>query len=297
MTETAEATGARKIPILLGTIKFSHSIFALPFCLLTLFVAAGGAPPLRVVALSVLAMVGARTAAMGFNRLVDRDIDAANPRTKERALPRGLVRPRDVAALVLAGAAAFVVAAALLNRVAFALSVPVLAILLAYSYAKRFTPLSHFVLGLSLGLAPCGAWVAVKGEAFLEGAAFPILLGAAVLLWTAGFDIVYACQDVDFDRRHALRSLPARLGVRTSLAVSSALHVLTVALLVAAGAIATLSYLYYSGVALVAALLVYGHAIVSEKDLSRLDVAFFTVNGWVSLSLMAFTLLDVILLG
>jgi len=287
---------AAKIPILLGTIKFSHSIFALPFCLLTVFVASGGAPPLRVVALAILAMVGARTAAMAFNRLVDREFDAENPRTRSRALPMGLVRPRDVALLAAAGALVFLAAAALLNRVALAFSLPVLAILLGYSYAKRFTSAAHFVLGISLGIAPLGAWVAVKGEAFLEGAAFPLLLGTAVLFWTAGFDIVYACQDVDFDRARGLRSVPARLGVKRSLALSSVLHVLTVALLVAAGAVASLSVLYYLGVALVAALLVYGHAIVSEDDLSRLDVAFFTVNGWVSLTLMACTLCDVLFL-
>ena len=261
----------------------------------TMVLAERGWPSWSLVAITLLGGTLAAGGANAINMVIDRDIDADNPRTRERALPLGLLRPREVALLAAAGAAAFLLAAALLNRVALAFSIPVLAVLLGYSYSKRFTSGSHFILGLSLGIAPLGAWVAVKGDSFLEGAAFPLLMGAAVLFWTAGFDIVYACQDVAFDRGRGLRSVPARLGVRRSLVLSSCLHVLTVALLVAAGAVASLSFLYYSGVALVALLLVYGHAIVSEDDLSRLDVAFFTVNGWVSLSLMACTLLDVFL--
>ncbi len=286
-----------RVPVLLGTIKFSHSVFALPFCLLALFVAAGGLPSLRVGLLAVAAMVGARTAAMAFNRLVDRAIDARNPRTADRALPKGLVRPAEVAALLVAGALVFLGAAALLNRIALLFSVPVLAVLLAYSLTKRFTSASHFVLGLALGLSPLGAWVAVKGEAFLEGAVFPVLVGLSVLVWTASFDVIYACQDVEFDRREGLRSVPARLGVGRSLALSRALHVGAVLLLAAAGFAGGLSFIYYAGVAAVAGLLAYGHSIVREGDLGRLDVAFFTVNGWVSLSLMACTLLDLLVLG
>ena len=287
---------------LLEMIRFSHTIFALPFALLAA-VMAWVAPtsdglhvPFRWLHLVgiVICMVAARSAAMAFNRLADRKLDAENPRTRSRHLPAGVLSVSSVVTFTLVSAAVFVAGTLLFlpNVLPIVLSLPVLGFLLAYSYTKRFTSLSHFVLGASLGLAPLGAWVAVLGDRFLEAPAFPLLIGGAVLLWTAGFDVIYACQDASFDRRAGLHSLPSRIGVGPSLRVSTALHAGTLALLVAAGAAASLSVPFFCGVAAVAALLVYAHAVVSEDDLSRMNVAFFAVNGWVSVTLMAATLID-----
>jgi len=286
-----------RIPVLLRTIKFSHSIFALPFGLMTLFIAERGLPDSRVLVLVVLAMVGARTAAMAFNRIVDRDIDAANPRTVGRELPSGLVGRTELIFLVVVGSAAFFLAAGLLNLVALVLSPLVLAVLLGYSFAKRYTWACHFFLGAALGLSPPGAWVAVKGEAFLESWWLPVLLSGAVLLWTAGFDIIYACQDRDHDLGTALHSIPKRLGIARALWVSRCLHAGTVALLMAVVVMAPLGAFAFAGVMVVAGILVWEHRLVAPDDLSRVDAAFFTANGLVSLVLLAFTVADVLLLG
>jgi len=267
-------------------IKFSHSIFALPFALTSMALAATDGLRWAQVGWILVAMVGARSAAMGFNRLADHAIDGRNPRTAGRELPRGVLSRAEVWAFVMASAAALVLAAAMLNPLCLVLSPVALAIVFAYSYTKRFTSLSHLVLGLCLAIAPIGAWLAIRG-AFAWP---PVLLGLAVLFWVAGFDTIYACQDVDFDRREGLRSLPAWLGVQGALRLARVFHVLAVALLLAVYGVASLHPLYIAGVAGVAALLVYEHSLVRHDDLSRVDVAFFTLNGWISVGYLAVTL-------
>jgi len=267
-------------------IRFPHSIFALPFALASVVLAAGRRFPSTEIVWILVAMVGARSAAMGFNRLADHATDARNPRTAARELPRGVLSRREVWAFVLLSAAALVLAAWRLNPLCLALSPVALLIVFGYSYTKRFTALSHLVLGLALGVAPVGAWIAIRGRIDVA----PVLLGFAVLSWTAGFDIIYACQDVEFDRREGLYSIPARLGIRRALVVSRLLHVVTVALLAAVYALGGLHPLYLVGVSAVAGLLAYEHSLVRGEDLSRVDAAFFTVNGWVSIAYFGVTL-------
>ncbi len=272
-------------------VRFSHSIFALPFALIAAWLAADGMPSARVFLFVVLCAVAARTAAMGFNRLVDRRIDALNPRTADRELPRGVLQPRAVAALVALSSAVFVAGAFALNPLCGQLSVPVLAVLLSYSLVKRVSWLAHLVLGLCLACAPLGAWLAVTGN--LDGdLVVPLALAAAVLTWVAGFDVIYACQDVAFDRAHRLKSVPARFGIPAALRISSVLHAGTIALLVLVASRAELGWVFWLALGVAAALLVWQHAIVSPEDLSRIDLAFFTLNGWVSVGLFAGTALD-----
>jgi 4-hydroxybenzoate polyprenyltransferase len=262
-------------------IKLSHSVFALPFALASAILASAGsglAP--RTLFWIVVAMVGARSAAMGFNRLADQAIDARNPRTAGRELPRGLLSRAEVWAFVALSAATLVLAAAMLNPLCLKLSPIALLIVLGYSFTKRFTALSHIVLGLSLAIAPVGAWVAVRGQFDLP----PVVLGLAVLLWVAGFDTIYACQDAGFDRESGLHSLPARLGIRRALMLARVFHVMAVSLLLALPALVPLHPLYLGGVVLVAILLGYEHSLVRHDDLSRIDAAFFTVNGWISVA-------------
>ena len=286
----------RRVADYLSLVKFSHSIFALPFALQGAWLAAGGIPSLRVLAWVVVCAVSARTAAMAFNRLVDRDIDGRNPRTLGRELPAGRLRPEAVAGLVALSSAVFVASAFALNPLAGRLSFPLLFVLLSYSFVKRVSPAAHLVLGVALGLAPLGAWVAVRGN--LEGDLTPILLLAvAVWTWVVGFDLIYACQDVEFDREQGLHSVPARFGRRAALNLSKLLHVLTVLTLLAVMAAADLSWIYAAAIALTAALLWSEHRIVSPDDLSRVNVAFFTVNGWVGVALFLGMVLDVALLG
>jgi 4-hydroxybenzoate polyprenyltransferase len=271
-------------------IKFSHSVFALPFALSSVALAIGHDPlPWSKLAWVLVAMVGARSAAMGFNRLADHHLDARNPRTAGRELPAGRLRRAEVWAFVVASAGALVLAAAMLNPLCLALSPLALAIVLGYSYTKRFTPLSHLVLGLSLAIAPVGAWLAIRG-AF---ASPPLVLAAAVLLWVAGFDVIYACQDVEFDRREGLHSLPARLGVGPALVLARAMHLAALVLLASLAALAPLHPFYLAGVALVGGLLAYEHSLVHAHDLSKVDAAFFTTNAWVSLGYFVCTLLAV----
>jgi 4-hydroxybenzoate polyprenyltransferase len=270
-------------------IKFSHSVFALPFALTSVALAVQGPPPWGKLLWILAAMVGARSAAMGFNRLADQALDARNPRTAARELPSGGLGRGEVWAFVAAAVVVFVFAAAMLNPLCLALSPVALAIVFGYSYTKRFTALSHLVLGLGLAIAPVGAWLAIRG-AF---APQPVVLGLAVLLWVAGFDVIYACQDVEFDRREGLHSLPARLGTRRALLLARALHALAVALLASLFAIAPLHPLYLVGVAMVALLLIYEHSLVRPDDLSRVNAAFFTANAWVSVGYFVCTLLAV----
>jgi 4-hydroxybenzoate polyprenyltransferase len=279
-------TLAQRVLLYGRMVKFSHSVFALPFALAAVATAVDGPPSWRAIAWIVVAMVGARSAAMGFNRLADHDLDARNPRTAARELPRGLLRRGEVWALVLLSAGAFVLAAAMLNPLCLALSPIALAIVFGYSYAKRFTALSHLLLGLALALAPVGAWIALRGQLGLPAVA----LGLAVLFWVAGFDTIYACQDVAFDRESGLHSLPARLGVARALTVARGLHVAAVALLAAVYLTANLHPVYLLGVAGVAALLAYEHSLVRADDLSRVDAAFFAVNGWISVGYLVTTL-------
>jgi 4-hydroxybenzoate polyprenyltransferase len=282
-------TAASNIRTTLEMIKIEHTLFALPFAFLGALLAARGFTPTGLPTLwqalwITVAMVGARSAAMAFNRIADRHYDAANPRTAARAIPAGQLSVNFAWAFTAASAALFFLASAMLNRLTLVLSPVALASVLLYSYTKRFTSLSHVVLGWCLAIAPTGAWVAVRGAI---DSAVPLLLSLVVLLWTAGFDVLYACQDTEFDRRAGLRSIPARLGVARALWVSRGLH---------AGAFAALVGLYFltnlgapalAGVAATGALLVYQHSLVRADDLSRLNAAFFTTNAFVSVILLA----------
>ena len=274
--------------ITLAMIKFEHTVFALPFALLSALLASEGWPGGRKILWIVVAMVGARSAAMAFNRLADIRIDTLNPRTRTRALPAGHLSRFFVAVFTLASGSVFVLAAYQLNPLCFLLSFPVLLILLLYSYTKRFTRLSHLYLGLCLGLAPLGSWIAVRGEIGWP----PLLLGLTVLLWTAGFDIIYACQDVDFDRRQALFSIPEGYGIDRALKVSRGLHIGMLLALLGLVRIQGLGWISLLGILLVAGLLWHEHRLVRPSDLSRVNAAFFTVNGYVSILLMVALGLD-----
>lgn len=269
-------------------IKLEHTIFALPFALTGTIVAANGWPGWAVLFWVVLAMSGGRTFAMALNRLIDAELDARNPRTRGRAIPAGRVQPWE--ALALAGGALVLMAWAtwqlpLICRQLWPLAILILA---AYSYTKRFTWLSHLVLGLALGAGAAGGWLAVTGS-FAPGT---FILAGAVILWVAGFDIIYACQDEQFDRAEGLHSVPARLGLARGLKLSAALHAVTVVLLVLFGWIQSLGWIFAAGVAAAAGMLWYEHRLVSPTDLTRVDQAFFAINGWVSVGLFACTLLD-----
>ncbi len=270
-------------------VKLTHSLFALPFALASAGIAADRVSvTMGQVGWIIAAMVGARSAAMGFNRLVDRHLDAANPRTRQRELPTGQVSPAAAGAFVVLSALLLLVAAWRLNPLCLALAPVALAVLFAYSYTKRFTWASHLVLGVSLGAAPVGAWIALTGSV----AAPPLLLAGAVVLWVAGFDIIYACQDVDFDRRSGLRSVPAQWGVAPALWASRGLHVGALALLVALGWQVGMGGSYAVGLVVVGGLLVYEHRLVRADDLSRLNVAFFTMNGVISVVVLVAVLVD-----
>lgn len=280
-----------KLRNLLEMIKFSHTIFAFPFALIGVVLAARASaslPSLSQLLWICLAMVGARSAAMGLNRLIDARIDALNPRTAERHIPAGRVSRREAWLLVAGAIALFELAAWALNPLCLALSPLVLAFLVLYSFAKRFTPYAHLILGLCLAAAPIGAWIALRGDVSLA----IVLIGLAVLLWVAGFDVFYALQDVEFDRHQGLHSIPVWLGVEKSFAVVRAFHVGMVVLLLAVAPLAGLGPLYLMGVLAVAALLLYEHRLVRPDDLSRLDAAFFTMNGYISVVLFAFVLAD-----
>ncbi len=282
----------RKIVLFLELIKFSHTVFALPFALMAAILAADGIPPIQTLLWILLAMVGARSGAMAVNRLADQELDALNPRTRERALPKGLVRRWEVIVFTVASFALFLFAASRLNPLCLKLAPFAMAVLILYPYTKRFTSLSHLVLGLALSLAPLGAWIAVTGGV----ATAPAVLGLAVLLWVAGFDILYAMADIDFDRGSGLCSIPARFGPAGGMAISRAFHALTLLLLFLLVPLSRLGYLYLAGVILAFGLLLYEHLLLIRHGLKRLDAAFFTANGLLSIALFFFTLLDVLLL-
>ena len=277
------ATLTRNIGTTLEMIKIEHTLFALPFAFLGAVLAARGLPTLPQILWISLAMVGARSAAMAFNRIADKDYDARNPRTKMRAIPAGALSVGFVLVFTLFGAALFLFAAAMLNRLTLMLSPVALASIVLYSYTKRWTLLSHLVLGWCLAIAPTGAWVAVRGT--IDSPA-PLLLSLLVMLWTAGFDVLYACQDYDFDRREGLYSIPARFGIARSLWISRGLHAGAFAALVALYFITNLGLLAAVGVIATGALLVYQHTLVRADDLSRLNAAFFTTNAFVSIILL-----------
>lgn len=263
----------------LEMIKFSHTIFALPFALASMLVAAEGLPSLRIVALLVLAMVAARSAGMSFNRFIDASLDAKNPRTASRHIPAGILSRRFVLLFSLMSGILFVASCFLINRVCFLLSPLALGILILYSFTKRWTDWSHLVLGLALGIAPPAAWIAVTGTLSLE----PVLLGLAVLFWVAGFDVIYATQDYEFDQKEGLHSLVARFGIARALWISRVFHGLALAFLLLFGQGASLGWIYKLTVALIGILFLYEHSLVKPKDLSRVNAAFFNVNGYISL--------------
>lgn len=276
---------------LLRLVKFSHSIFALPFALQGAWLAARGLPPLAKLGWILLCAVSARTAAMGFNRLVDRHWDAANPRTSKRELPQGRLSVRSVVLLVVVASAVFCGSALQLGRICAWLALPVLSLLLAYSYVKRWSVLAHGVLGLALALAPLGAWLAVRGN--LSGDLLPILcLALAVWSWVAGFDLIYACQDVDFDRSAGLHSWPARFGIAGALRLSAVLHAITLGALLCVLWRAGLSWIFGLAILLSGAMLYWEHRLVRPQDLSRVNLAFFTINGWVGVALFCGMALD-----
>ncbi len=277
--------------VTLEMIKWEHSIFALPFALCGAMLAAGGFPAPHQLLWIIIAMIAARSAAMAFNRLADADIDAANPRTRTRALPAGHLTPAFVGTFVVVSSAVFILAASELNRLAFWLSPVALGVLLLYSYTKRFTRWSHLVLGLALGIAPAAAWIAVRGA--LDPRI--LLLTGAVLFWVGGFDVLYACQDFDFDRQARLHSIPRFVGIPRALWVARAFHVIMLLLLVALVWSFGLGRLAVAGVVVVAALLGYEHSLVSSDDLSKLNAAFFTMNGVISVLFFVFVGGDVLL--
>jgi len=278
----------RKIAVVLEMIKFEHSVFALPFALISMLLAAHGIPSLRVIVLIVLACVFARSAAMAFNRIVDLDYDRQNPRTRTRALPTGKLSLTFTWGFVALMALLFIFCASQLNQLTFALSPVALIIILGYSYTKRVTIYSHFILGLALSLAPIGAWVAVRGAFAVP----PLVLGLGVLLWTAGFDILYACQDYDIDVKLSILSIPQRLGIPAALRVARLAHAGAFCSFLMVYFLSTLSWFFLFGVLVTGGLLLYEHNLVSPRDLSRINTAFFTVNGLISVFLFACGALD-----
>lgn len=273
-------------------VKLSHSIFALPFALLSLLVATQGRPGPALLGLVVLAVVSARTAAMAYNRFADRRIDASNPRTADREIPRGVISPRAALGLVVMAGAVFLAACWWLAPICFWLGLPTLAFLLLYSHVKRFSLLCHLWLGIALGISPVAAWLAADG-AFSPRLVAPAVLGLAVALWVAGFDILYACQDEGFDREHGLRSIPARFGAATAMWISRVLHLLALSGFVAFGWLAGLGFGYQIGTACGAGLLVWQHRQLRPGDLSNIQAAFFTANGTIAIVMLLAGGLDV----
>ena len=278
-----------KLSIILSDIKIEHTVFALPFALMSAFLAAGGLPEMKKLVWILVCMVGARSAAMAFNRIVDARYDAMNPRTCERAIPSGKVSFSSYWTFLVLSSVLFVFSAWMLNKLAFYLSPVALIIVFFYSLTKRFTAFSHFWLGLAISIAPVGAWVAIREEISFTS----LLLGAAVIFWLIGFDILYACMDIEADRANRLHSIPERFGIETALKMAFASHaVMVVFLLVLLEPTVLLGWVYLAGVALVAGLLVYEHSLIKKDDLSKVNMAFFNVNGIISIGLMAFVIVD-----
>lgn len=273
-----------KLKTTLEMIKFEHTLFALPFAFLGAILAANGLPTWQQVVWITVAMVGARSAAMTFNRIVDRDVDAANPRTANREIPSGKLSVGFAWVFLYVSIGVFLLASYSLNWLTFALSPVALIVVLGYSYAKRFTAFAHVFLGLALAISPSAAWIAVRGSLDEE---VPLLLSLMVLMWTAGFDVLYACQDSDFDRKAGLHSIPARFGIARSLWIARLFHFQAFIVLLLLYLASGLGWPALIGVSIVAALLVYQHTLVKATDLSRLNAAFFTTNAFVSVILLA----------
>jgi 4-hydroxybenzoate polyprenyltransferase len=280
-----------KIKIFLEMIKFSHTIFALPFALTGALLAAGGLPSLRQIFWIIMAMVGARTAAMAMNRLIDAEIDARNPRTAIRAIPAGLISRGLTLCFIIAATALMLLAAQMLNPLCLKLAPIALFFLLLYSYCKRFTALAHVVLGICLAAAPIGAWVAIRGT--IDPPA--LVLGAVVLFWVAGFDILYALQDLDFDRASGLHSIPVLLGVTGSIRTARIFHTIMIALLFTLYNFMHLGTFFLLGMLVAIAMLAYEHWLLRNGDLSKLDAAFFNMNGYISVTIVLFTAADVLM--
>lgn len=278
----------KKITDYLRLIKFSHSVFALPFAFTSALIAANGIPPFSQIFWITVAMVGGRTGAMGMNRIIDRKIDALNPRTKNRELPRGVIKTGEAFIFTLFAFALLLFAAYKLNPLCLKISPIVLLVLFTYSYTKRFTWLSHIVLGTALSLAPMGAWIAIKGT--FDFQILPLCF--AVMFWVAGFDVFYAMQDIDFDKKHGLYSIPSAFGIKTSLWIARLFHLITIAMLLGLTPIFNLGVFYLFGVLIASALLLYEHSLVKPADLSRLDMAFFNMNGYISITIFMFTLMN-----
>ena len=272
-----------KLKTTLAMIKFEHTLFALPFAFLGALLAANGLPTLPQILWITVAMFGARSAAMTFNRIVDRDIDAANPRTANRELPTGKLTLPFAWAFLYVSIGVFLLASYSLNWLTFALSPVTLIFVLSYSYAKRYTAFAHIFLGLALAISPSGAWIAVRGNLVDEA---PVLLSLMVLMWTAGFDVLYACQDYEFDRKSGLRSIPARFGIKNSLWIARLFHLQAFVVLILLYLVTGLGWLAFTGVVLVGILLIYQHTLVKSDDLSRMNAAFFTTNAFVSVILL-----------
>jgi len=279
------------IRITLDMVKIEHTLFALPFAFMGAFLAAEGFPSSRQVFWILVAMFGARSAALAFNRLSDLKIDSLNPRTSQRALPRGLVSRRFVIVFIAATSGLFILACWQLNPLAFRLSLPALAIIFFYSLTKRFTWTAHLFLGLALACAPMGGWIAVRGNLDPK----PLLLGLAVALWIAGGDVIYACMDVDFDSRMGLHSVPQRWGIPKALKIAVGMHVITAIILMLCTYAFRLGWIAWLGIAVVVLLLVYEHRLVKPTDLSRANTAFFTVNAIISFTLFATTAADLLM--
>jgi 4-hydroxybenzoate polyprenyltransferase len=270
----------------LKMIKFSHSVFALPFAFTSAILAASGVPTIKQIFWIAVAMVGARSGAMGMNRIIDRRIDAKNPRTEQRELPTGRIKVRDAAIFVLISFAVLIFAAYNLNPLCFKLAPLAILIVIIYSYTKRFTWTSHFILGLAISGAPLGAWIAVRGTLDIE--IVPLCVG--IVFWLAGFDTLYALQDIEFDRSHGLYSIPRRFGIKKAILFSRIFHFITMCMLAITGIIFNLNFIYWIGMAAVAGLLLYEHSLVKADDLSRLNMAFFNMNGYISITVFVFTL-------
>ena len=278
-----------KLAIIFSDIKIQHTVFALPFAVMSAFLAAGGMPEIEKLLWIIVCMLGARSAAMAFNRIIDARFDKENPRTRDRALPSGKINVGNYAVFLVASSALFIFSAWMLNSLAFYLSPVALAIVFFYSLTKRFTAFSHFWLGLAISIAPVGAWVAIREEISFTS----LLLGAAVVFWLIGFDILYSCMDIEADRINRLHSIPQRFGIETALKMALASHaVMVVFLLVLLEPTVLLGWVYLAGVALVAGLLAYEHSLIKKDDLSKVNMAFFNVNGIISIGLMAFVIVD-----
>lgn len=265
-------------------IKFEHTLFALPFAFLGAILAANGLPELGQIIWITVAMVGARSAAMTFNRIIDRDIDAANPRTANREIPSGKLSLSFAWAFLYVSIGVFLMASYSLNWLTFALSPVALIFVLGYSYAKRFTAFAHLLLGSALAISPSAAWIAVRGDLFDE---VPLLLSLFVLIWTAGFDVLYACQDFEYDRHHGLRSIPARFGIKNALWIARLFHFQSFIVLVLLYLVTGTHWLALAGVIMVGVLFIYQHTLVKPNDLSKMNAAFFTTNAVVSVILLA----------